>query len=228
MRNFKDGGYSYILTVIDVFSKYAWAIPIKRKTGDDMSNALRSILGKRKPRKLHTDKGSEFINKTTKHLLKENDMHWCATENETKDQVVELLNRTLKTRMWKYFTNKGDMIWVKVLFDFLHNYNTTKHRSIGMTPTEASLTQNEKEVYIRLFPDKNLKIKKPRLAVDNLVRITVKRGDFRKGYRPNFTKELFRVNAILNTNPIIYKIEDLNGEGITGSFYEQVIVKVNK
>ena len=169
----------------------------------------------------------EFINKTTKHLLKENDIHWFATENETKAQVVERFNRTLKTRMWKYFTHKGDMKWVKVLSDFLHNYNTTKHRSIGMTPTEASLKKNEKEVYMRLSPDKDMKVKKkPRFAVDDLVRITVKRGDFRKGYRPNFTRELFRVYAILDTDPITYKLEDLNGEEITGSFYEQEMVKV--
>ena len=153
MRNFKDAGYQYILTVIDIFSKYAWGVAIKRKTGEEVSSAFRKIFKERIPQKLQTDKGLEFINKPTKELLKENSVHWFATENETKAQVVERFNRTLKNRMWKYFSKQGSSEnWVKLMPSFVYNYNHSKHRSIGMTPVEGSLKKNEKDVYEKLFP----------------------------------------------------------------------------
>ena len=233
MRNYKDRGYNYILTVIDVFSKYAWAVPVKRKTGEEISNAFEKIFKERTPTKLHTDKGLEFINKPTKELLKRNDIHWFATENETKAQVVERFNRTLKNRMWKWFTAwpkvtmQGRNDWIKVLPDLVYNYNNTKHRSIGMTPKEASLKKNESTVYQKLFPSTQPSvIKKPNFVVGDKVRITVKRGDFRKGYRPNFTRELFKVSKVLDTEPVTYRIKDLQGEEIKGSFYEQELVRV--
>jgi transposase InsO family protein len=228
MQGYKDLGYRYILTVIDVFSKYAWAIPIKRKTGEEVSTAFRGLFKQRKPRKLHTDKGLEFINKPTKALLKEQEVHWFATENESKAQVVERFNRTLKNKMWRYFTQMHDTQWVKVLPDLMYNYNTSKHRSIGMTPQEASLEKNEAAVYKKLYPPEKVKVRKPKFQVGDHVRITVKRGDFRKGYRPNFTRELFIITEALDTKPFTYRIKDFEGEVIEGSFYEQEMVKVKR
>jgi transposase InsO family protein len=228
MRNNKDRGYNYILTVIDVFSKFAWAVPIKRKTGDEIASAFRELFKQRKPRKLHTDKGLEFINKPTKELLKQHAVHWFATENETKAQVVERFNRTIKNRMWRYFTKEGSTKWVKVLPDLIHNYNTTRHRSIGMTPVKASMKENEAIVYKKLFPSGDEKQRLPKFRVGNHVRITIKRGDFRKGYRPNFTREVFIVVEVLETTPTTYRITALDGEVIEGSFYEQEMVKITK
>jgi transposase InsO family protein len=228
MRNYKDRGYNYILTVIDVFSKFAWAVPIKRKTGDEVASAFRELFKHRNPRKLHTDKGLEFINRPTKELLKQHGVHWFATENETKAQVVERFNRTLKNRMWRYFTKAGSTEWVKVLPDLIHNYNTTRHRSIGMTPVKASMKENEALVYKRLFPSEDDKQRMPKFRVGDHVRITVKRGDFRKGYRPNFTREVFIVVKVLETAPTTYRITAMDGEVIEGSFYEQEMVKITR
>ena len=227
MRNLKDQGYCYILTVIDVFSKFAWAIPIKRKTGEEIASSFRQLFTERIPSKLHTDKGLEFINKPTKLLLEEMKVHWFATENETKAQVVERFNRTLKTRMWKHFTKNGNSKWVTVLPEFLHGYNNSMHRSIGMTPTQASLKENEAEVYAKLFPSKDTKIN-PKFQVDDNVRITNKQGEFRKGYKPTFTNEIFIISEMLDTVPVTYRIRALDGEPITGSFYEQEMVKVKR
>ena len=88
---------NYILTVIDIFSKYAWAIPIKKKTGEEITRAFSKIFEYRSPRKLHTDKGLEFINKDTQSLFRKYGIHWFSTENETNAQVVERFNQTLKT-----------------------------------------------------------------------------------------------------------------------------------
>ena len=124
--------------------------------------------------------------------------------------------------MWKYFTKQESVKnWVKILPDFVKNYNTTKHRSIGMKPTEASLKKNEVEVYKKLFPEPKAQMLKPKFQVGDQVRITQKRGDFRKGYRPNFTKEIFIISEVLDTQPITYRITAQDGEEIAGSLYPE-------
>ena len=89
------------------------------------------------PKLLQTDHGSEFINKTTQNLLKSLDIEWFETFNETKAQIVERFNRTLKDRMYKYFTANDTKRWIDILPDLVHNYNSSYHSSIKMTPTEA-------------------------------------------------------------------------------------------
>lgn len=218
--------FNYILTVIDIFSKYAWAIPIKKKTGEDITNSFRLLFKSRYPKKLQTDKGLEFINKNTQELFKKYNINWFATENETKAQVVERFNRTLKSKMFKYFTHMDTKKWIDVLDDLVFNYNNSYHRSIKMTPTEGSKKKNEKTVYKTLFPVIHFK-SKPKFKIGDRVRITKKRKSFNKGYLPNFTNELFIISKVLKTNPITYKIRDMSNEEIIGSFYEPEMVKYN-
>lgn len=216
---------NYILTVIDIFSKYAWVTPIKKKTGNDIAEAFQNIFKERIPRKIHTDKGLEFINKPTQELFKKHGIHWFATENETKAQVVERFNRTLKSKMWKYFTQNKTKKWIDILPDLVKNYNRSDHRSIKMTPKQGSLAKNSKSVYGNLFPPTKSKLGKPKFQVGDRVRISRKYKDFRKGYLPNFTEERFIIAEVLKTNPVTYKIKDMNNEVIIGSFYEQEMVK---
>ena len=220
----KNKNFNYILTVIDIFSKYAWAIPIKKKTGEEITKAFKEIFKHRIPQKLHTDKGLEFINKNTQSLLKEKNINWFATENETKAQVVERFNRTLKSRMFKYFTHHDTKKWVDIIDDLSRNYNNSYHRSIKMTPIEGSKKKNEKTVYNNLFPDK-IHYKPPKFKLDDRVRISKKRKDFTKGYLPNFTQEIFIIHEVLKTDPPTYKLKDMNNEIIIGSFYENEMVK---
>lgn len=216
---------NYILTVIDLFSKYAWATPIKKKTGNDIAEAFQNIFMERIPRKIHTDKGLEFINKPTQELFKKHGIHWFATENETKAQVVERFNRTLKSKMWKYFTQSKTKKWIDILHNLVKNYNVSYHRSIKMTPEQGSLAKNSKIVYENLFPPTESKLRKPKFNIGDRVRISRKYKDFRKGYLPNFTEEIFIISEVLKTNPITYKIRDMSNEEIIGSFYEQEMVK---
>ena len=115
MQKFNNG-YRYLLVCIDVFSKYAWVVPLKNKKGPSLVEAFKIILASgRKPEKIITDQGTEFFNKHFKALLKDEDIELYNTYNETKASVVEQLIRTLKTRMWRYFTAKKTMRYIDML-----------------------------------------------------------------------------------------------------------------
>ena len=150
------------MTVIDIFSKFAWAIPIKNKTGDSITRAFEIIFKDRIPTKLHTDKGLEFINKSTQNLFKRKGIHWFATENETKDQVVERFNRTLKSKMYKYFTAKGTKTWINIIDELVYNQariqelvkggHFSKFSSrVAKMSISLPLAYSHGEVYIRML-----------------------------------------------------------------------------
>ena len=217
---------NYILTVVDCFSKYAWAAPIKKKTGSEITKAFMKIFKERQPEKLQTDKGTEFINKEAQQLFQNRSVQWFATENETKAQIVERFNRTLKDRMYRYFTANKTKQWIDVLPKLIENYNTSHHRTIKMTPTEASKKVNESAVWNNLYGDAQPTVQ-PKLEVGDVVRIFKLRGKFKRGYTPNYTSELFKVAEVLSTSPPTYKINDLMGEEVIGSFYKEELSKFN-
>jgi len=148
-----NDGYRYLLTCLDVFSKRAWAVTTKTQTGREVSQAFEKILvDGYKPNMVQSDKGTEFLNSTFQSMLKQHDIKFYTSENEDiKAAVVERFNRTLKTKMYRYFTAKNTRRYVDVLPDLLHSYNHTYHRSIGMAPVEVDDT-NKHLVRARLYP----------------------------------------------------------------------------
>lgn len=136
-----------MLTVIDVFSKYGWIVPLKSKTGVEVAEAFNKIFKKRQPQKLWVDKGKEFYNKNVMALRVE----LYSTENEEKSSVVERWNRTMKEKMFKYFSANSTKTYVDVLDEMVNDYNNTKHSSIKMTPVDASDKNNESVVWLNLY-----------------------------------------------------------------------------
>jgi hypothetical protein len=206
--------YKYILTVIDVFSKYAWAIPLMSKTPDDVKQAFKTIFKSgRKPKKIQTDDGMEFFGKSMRNYFKEENIGHFSTKSELKASVVERFNRTIKEKMWRCFTFRNNYRWIAVLDDLIHNYNTSYHRSIKMKPIEVT-TDNEEIVWRNLFAISR-KVTKPRFVTGDVVRITkYKRRLFDKGYVPNWTEEEFVISKVFETNPPTYTISDMNGDNI--------------
>ena len=133
----KNSGYRYILMAIDVFSKYGWSVPLKFKTGEEVAKAFQKIFKENKPKKLWVDKGKEFYNTNVEDLLEKNNIKMYSTHNEEKCSVVERWNRTIKTQLFRYFSANGTEKYTNILQPLIDKYNTTKHRSIGMTPTDA-------------------------------------------------------------------------------------------
>ena len=217
-------GFNFLLLVIDIFSKYGWIIPLKNKEGKTVAPALKTIFKERKPEKMWVDKGKEFYNKDVKELIE-----LYSTENEEKSSVVERWIRTMKEKMWKYFTDNNTNHYVDILPDLVKDDNNTRHSSIKMTPVEASKKKNELTVWRNLYPDRLKKIDiNPKFSIGDKVRISKKKKTFEKGYTTRWTEEIFTITKINRTSPVTYKIADLNGEEIDGTFYEPELQKTRQ
>ena len=222
-----NGGIHYILTLIDCFTKKAFAVPIKRKTGVNVANALKKVFREAGgvPRLFQVDEGTEFLNKNVKKLLDEKKIRYYSTFSDVKASICERFNKTLKNRMYKYFTSANTLKFTDVLPKLLTGYNNAVHRSIGLSPNEVN-SQNSHQVFKKLYPDLYKK-QKPRFEIGDLVRISYKkRPVFDKGYTPNYSLEVFTISKVKDDIPPSYKLKDANGTVIDGIFFEQELVKV--
>ena len=129
-------GFRFLLCVIDIFSKYAWAVPLKDKKGITVTNVFQKILkeSNRKPNKIQVDKGSEFYNNSFKKWLKDNDVEMYSTQNEGKSVVAERFIKTLKTKICKYISSISKNVYIDKLNDIVNEYNNKYHRTIKMKP----------------------------------------------------------------------------------------------
>ena len=231
----QNNGNNYILTVVDVMSKYAWVKELKDKRMKSIVHAFESIFkDKRLPKFIRTDQGKEFVNKEFKKFLKECGVHHFTSKNQTiKCAIVERFNRTLKDRMYKYFTANGNRIWFDVLPELVSAYNNSKHRTIRMTPVEASESKNEilfKNMYGFDNIEELYKVKdEHRLKEGDVVRKTYKLGPFDKSFYPNWTDKTYKVNAIAK-EPVkaMYKIEDEKKEIDKQRYYPEEIQKITE
>ena len=141
-----------------------------------------------------------------------------STYNEGKSVVAERFIRTLKNKIFKHMTAISKNVYFDVLDDIVDKYNNTVHRSIKMKPIDGSSNS-----YAEYNEDSNKK--DPKFKVGDHARISKYKNIFAKVYTPNWLEEVFVVRKIKNTVTWIYVVSDLNGEGITGSFYEKKIAK---
>ncbi|XP_035225456.1 uncharacterized protein LOC118197988 [Stegodyphus dumicola] len=158
LRDHNDG-YRYILTCIDILSKYAWAIPLKQKRGEDIVKAFQKIM--------------------SQHVL---------------DKLIE-------------------------------SYNATFHSSIKRAPIEVN-SENESDVWFTLYEDHPSNVSKCIFAVGDVVRVSKLKLTFEKGYETNWTEELFVVTECVKRHPAMYRIKDLLGDSVKGTFYAQELQKV--
>ena len=216
-------GIRFLLCVIDIFSKYAWFVPLKDKKGINIVKAFQSILkqSNRKPNKIWVDKGSEFYNAYFRKWLRDNDIVMYSTHNEGKSVVTERFIRTLESKIYKYMTSISKNVYIDKLDDIVYEYNNTYHTTIKMKPTDV-----KDNTYINA--DKEINNKDPKFKVGDHVRISKYKNIFAKGYMPNWSEEVFVVKKVKNTVPWTYVINDLNGEEITGTFYEKELQKTNQ
>jgi hypothetical protein len=228
-----NDGYRYMINCVDVFSRYAWSVPSKSKSGEAVLNAFKEIVKENKgiyPNMLWADQGAEFENKEMKKWTKEHNIILYHTYGKSKSAIVERFNRTLKTSLWRYFTEAKTKNWVKVLPIFMRNYNMRKHRTINMTPMKAHNLDDANifKLYEYQYGDVKPNLKPNKFKVGDYVRISRMKEIFEKGYYPSWSMEIFKVVKVLNTVPWTYHIKDLLGEEIEGSFYEQELQKTKQ
>lgn len=217
-----NSGYKYLLTIIDIFSKFAWAVPIKSKNAKDTTNAMKSVLARgRIPKLLHVDQGKEFYNNDFKSLMQQYNIKMYSTFSNLKASICERFNRTLKSKMWKKFSLRGTYKWVDILPDLISDYNDSKHRTIQMKPKNVTI-ENEKKLLTNIYGKRQLNhIRKIKFRIGDKVRVSKYKHVFEKGYTPNWTTEIFTINKIQHTNPVTYKLVDYQNKAIEGGFYQE-------
>ena len=170
----KNKGIKYHLCAIDLYSKYAFVIPLKDKTGVSIVNAFNKIIkqSNRKPNKIWVDQGGEFYNNVFKKWLSDNDIIMYSTYNESKSLVAERFIRTLKNKLYTHMTAASKNVYYDVLDDVVSKYDNTKHNTIKMKPIDV---KDNKRVYIDKHNEKDSRFK-----VGDRVRISKFKNIFAK------------------------------------------------
>ena len=144
----KNKGIKYLSCVIDLYSNYAFVIPLENKKGISVTNGFNKIIkqSNKKPNKIWADQGREFYNNVFKKWLSDNDIIMYSTYNEGKSVVAERFIRTLKNKLYKHMTATGENVYYDVLDDVVNKYNNIKHSTIKMKPIDVG-DNNNKRVY---------------------------------------------------------------------------------
>lgn len=224
--NESNGGNRYILVVVDVFTRYAWCVPLKNKTAGVAWEAFKGIMdaSKAQPKEIWVDQGSEFYNKVWTAKLKHLGIGRYSTYSPQKVSIAERFIQTLKRAIWRHFVRDNTREWVGELDDTVEGYNTTKHSRIKMTPREAREPSSAKKLW-KLFP-KQVK-GKPKYKVNQWVRISRAKGLFEKGFHPNWSYEMYKIVEIRMNKPVRYYLNDYYGEPVLGGFYENELQPVS-
>ena len=141
MKDYNDG-YCYILVVIDVLGKFAWVKPLKDKTARNVASVFKRITDRVKPRVtlcVQTDRGKEFLRAAFQNLRKHMEIGFPVARNpDIKVAMVERLNRTLRERIWRYFSHRNTKRYIDVLQKIVYAYNQTSHSGTRMRPAEVN------------------------------------------------------------------------------------------
>ncbi|KAL3100287.1 hypothetical protein niasHT_020889 [Heterodera trifolii] len=222
-----NDGYRYILVCIDVLSRHIFVAEAESKKSEHMIEAFEKVFKKAQvlPNKMYSDSGLEFQAKRMNEYWRSKDIiKHVMYSPHLHAGVVERANRTIKERLYRYFSEKNTHRWVDIIDKIVKNLNNLVNRTTGMRPIDVNF-RNATELRNRLYKDMEQQKRIPKFKIGDIVRITKEKGDFSKGYFPNFTDELFKIVRVNPTNPPSYRISDLEGENIKGIFYDQELVK---
>ena len=212
--------YKYIMVLVDVFSKRAFAAPLKTLNAFDSLKGMESMLQECEslPDTIITDKGLEYYNSKMQNLFERKNIRHYSLGGKHKASIAERFIRTLKTRLEKYFWKNKRPQWVDALPFFMTNYNNSYHRSIKMAPSEVT-KDNRSIVFRNLYPNSHDRIK-PRLKIGDKVRILAKKNIFSKGYSRSWSLEIYTIAEVNSDSKAdYYKIVDSAGNLLSGNRY---------
>ena len=202
-------GFRYIFIVIDNFSKYLFAIPLKNKYSQTITNEFSNILTttKRKPLKRESDRGSEIYNSIFQNFLKSKKIQHYSRFTDKGPTIAERVIRTLRNLLKKPVFEKGNADWLFELLSVVNKYNNTIHHSIKMTPNQASKKVNERKVYSNL-KDKRSKLN-PKFKLVQLVRTADIKRVFSKGDSTNYSYKLYTITEVIHDTIPSYRLNFL-------------------
>lgn len=220
-------GFKYLLVNIDVFSRQATVIPLKKKNAETMVQAYKKLFKKKIPRNLQSDLGTEFWNAPLRKLFKENEVNFYSVSSDQKASIAERFIRSFKDKMFRYFTHNNTLSYISVLNSLVTSYNNKPHRSLhGLAPNMVT-EDNEREVWEKQYGGYvRSQHQKSKFRIGDKVAITKLKRTFKKGYLPGWSKERFKIVDKINSVPPVWKIADNNGDIIEGIFYDQELQKV--
>ena len=248
----ENGGVRFVLLAIDIFSRFAWAVPLMSKQAKDVVKGFDELLKKanqRKPVKIRSDHGGEFVNKQMKKWFKDHNILHSVTTNEVKANYVERLVKTIKGRIVKMFHHENNFQYADHLDDVMDSYNHTYHSTLKRRPAQVTKKNEDivyAEQYIEPLLKKNLmeksttsvkvdkkkkkkhKKRQPfRFNIGQEVRISYLRKLFDREYDQKWTGEVFTVkNRWVRDGIPVYELLDYGKEPVKGTFYEQELQAV--
>lgn len=217
-----NNGFRYLLVVVDTLSRYLYVEPMKTKSAAEAKKAFSKIITtkKIKPKKLWVDKGTEFAGEFKSYCEKES-IEIYSTNSETKSAFAERNIRSLKSLLYKFMHEKESERYIDELQNFVGVINARVNRMMGMAPNQV---RKKHESFLISLTNTN-EAKKAKFYIGDVVRLSKENITFMKGYRQQFTDELFTINDLFALNPPTYILKDQDGKIILGKFYESELIK---
>lgn len=225
----ENDNYTFVLVAVEVLSRQLYAIPVKNKSAQEMIKAFDRLFAMTPalPLYVYSDRGGEFESREMRRYFSERDIQkHAAFVNTIKASLAERYIRTLKEKLYRYFSDHATLRWIEVLPKFVHSINASVAKSTGMRPCDVNFDNAPalwKKIYsVDLRPHRSTRcyIKK-----GDAVRLAREKYRFEKGYLPTFSDEIMRVRRVITGNPITYELEDQDGEPFLGQFYREELCK---
>lgn len=230
-----NDGYAYFAVFIDTFTRYLYAYPLKTLKGVEMVQTLKKVFEKSKCDIFYSDSGSEYIANVVKAFLKRHKIRQYFSRSDTKSSMAERVIKTIKGKLFRYMEENNSFRWIDALDDFVTGYNNSYHSAIKMNPIQA-LDSDQYIVWKNQYQTKApiaKQSRKPKRKIafkfhenDN-VKLSAKRRTFQREYDQRYTTEVFVITEKRKKGEIsLYKIKDLNNEGIIGEFQDEELTNV--
>ena len=217
----ENNGVKYLLVRQDLFDRTVNAKGMKTKDSQETVKSFSSMITKRnRPKKIWVDKGTEFAGAFKKFCAAEG-IQVYSTMSETKATFVERTIRSLKNVLYRYMKDFGYK-YIHKIPQFITTLNSRRNSSIDMRPNTVKNCDFMSILYSKPLRE----FKKPAFKIGDRVQISKYDLPYRKGYKPQFTREVFEIVAIATRKPPTYTIKDEQGEVIQGKIYQKELIKV--
>lgn len=221
----------FLLVVIDDFTRKLAVRPLVTKTASDVRHAFEDIFKSdlKAPELLRTDGGREFDNRVLQKYLKDMNVRYQVTSNQTKANYSERVIKTLKGKITRYLTHNNTKTYLPVLEKLVRGYNNSKHSTTKMKPNEVT-ESNSKQLWWRIYKPRKSRLKRIKsflYRVGDEVRITYLKNIFSREYDQNWTGEVFTIRRRYRLGGIpVYQLQDIELNPIRGVFYTEELQKI--